>query len=119
MKKLPASFIVLLFFSAVLSSCVSEHSQQQAEFAGSRTCLECHRDEYRLWKSSDHDNAMDTAIASTVLGDFNNAEFEWNGFVNKFFTKEGKYFVHTQGPGGEAGDFQIAYTFGKIGRAHV
>ncbi|MCF6171545.1 MAG: tetratricopeptide repeat protein [Bacteroidales bacterium] len=106
------NFLLLFLFSAFLGSCVSEFSQQQATFAGSHTCIECHENEYRLWKGSDHDNAMDTAIASTVLGDFDNAEFEWNGFVNRFYTREGKYFVHTQGTGGKAGDFQIAYTFG-------
>ena len=84
----------------------------QATFAGSQTCIECHEIEYNSWKHSDHDNAMDTAIASTVLGDFNNAEFERDGFTSRFYTEDGKYFVHTQGPGGEPGDFQVAYTFG-------
>ena len=84
----------------------------EATFAGSQTCLECHEMEYHLWQGSDHDNAMDTAIASTVLGDFNNAEFERNGFTSRFYTENGKYFVHTKGQGGVPGDFQVAYTFG-------
>ena len=84
----------------------------EATFAGSQTCLECHEIEYQSWKGSDHDNAMDTAIASTVLGDFNNAEFERDGFTSRFYTDNGKYFVHTQGPEGKPGDFQVAYTFG-------
>ena len=84
----------------------------EATFAGSQTCLECHDTEYDLWQDSDHDNAMDTAIASTVLGDFNNTEFERDGFTSRFYKKDEKYFVHTQGPGGVPGDFQIAYTFG-------
>ncbi len=84
----------------------------EATFAGSQTCIECHDTEYQLWQHSDHDNAMDTAIASTVLGDFNNAEFERDGFTSRFYTEDGKYFVHTQGSGGIPGDFQIAYTFG-------
>ena len=84
----------------------------KSDFVGSQTCLECHDTEYQLWQNSDHDNAMDTAIASTVLGDFNDAEFERDGFISRFYIKDDKYYVHTQGPGGVPGDFQIAYTFG-------
>ena len=83
-----------------------------AAFVGGETCIECHKPEYDLWVGSDHDNAMDTAVAETVLGDFNDAEFEYKGFINRFYIKDGKYFVHTQGPEGKAGDYQIAYTFG-------
>lgn len=107
---LVATFLIAL----TLSQCNNPENFQtsDATFEGSQTCLECHKTEYQLWKHSDHDNAMDTAIASTVLGDFNNAEFERDGFTSRFYTKDGKYFVYTQGPGGEPGDFQIAYTFG-------
>lgn len=102
----------LLYLLSLTTSCNLEENPQQATFAGSQTCLECHEKEYQSWQNSDHDNAMDTAIASTVLGDFNNSEFERNGFTSRFFIEDGKYYVHTKGPGGKAGDFQIAYTFG-------
>jgi tetratricopeptide (TPR) repeat protein len=55
---------------------------------------------------------MDLATHETVLGDFDNATFEHFGIVSRFFRKEGKFYVHTQGPNGEMGDFKIAYTFG-------
>jgi predicted CXXCH cytochrome family protein len=98
----------------VIGSCNQNHVMLVAdsEFVGSKTCIECHETEYELWKHSDHDNAMDTAISSTVLGDFNNAEFERNGFVSRFYKKNGSFYVFTKGPGGIPGDFQIAYTFG-------
>ena len=111
--KYPVLIIFLISVVFLFKHCVSKQStDQQATFAGSQTCLECHEVEYHLWENSDHDNAMDTANALTVLGDFNNAEFERNGFTSRFYIKDGKYYVHTQGPGGEPGDFQIAYTFG-------
>lgn len=106
---LPLIIVLVLINSCDLNK---PSSDAPATFAGSQTCLECHETEYHLWQHSDHDNAMDTAIASTVLGDFNNAEFERNGFTSRFYTEDGKYFVHTQGPGGIPGDYQIAYTFG-------
>ena len=104
-------FLVII---AIIYGCSQEEffKANRAEFAGSNTCIECHENEYHLWLNSDHDNAMDTAIESTVLGDFNGAEFLRNGFITKFFKRDGKFFVHTKGPEGIPGDFQIAYTFG-------
>lgn len=112
-KKLSTVFRTILYLSLlIISSCTNSLPKQQATFAGSRTCVECHETEYHTWLGSDHDKAMDTAIASTVLGDFDNAVFEENGFTSRFYKKNGKFFVHTKGPGGRPGDFQVAYTFG-------
>ncbi len=102
----------VISFSFFINGCRTNQPQQQPVFAGSHTCIECHETEYHTWKGSDHDHAMDTAVASTVLGDFNNATFEHNGFTSRFYTKDGKYYVHTKGPQGVPGDFQIVYTFG-------
>ncbi len=49
---------------------------------------------------------------STVLGDFKDAEFEFNGVTSKFFRKGEKFFVRTNGPGGIIADFEITHTFG-------
>jgi hypothetical protein len=76
-----------------------------AAFVGSKNCKSCHKQEYEKWKTSHHDRAMDLATHETVLGDFDNATFE-------HFGKEGKFYVHTPGPKGETGDYEIAYTFG-------
>ena len=84
----------------------------KATFVGRESCIECHQEEYHSWEGSDHDLAMDTATDETVLGDFSNVEFERDGFVSRMYKKDGKFYVHTRGPGGKPGDFQIAYTFG-------
>ncbi len=81
-------------------------------FTGTESCIECHRIEYDLWLGSDHDRAMMPAKEGNVEGDFNDAVLEYNGFENRFFRRDDRYFVHTQGPGGEPGDFEISYTFG-------
>jgi len=106
------TLVILSILSLIQCSHPNISYTTKATFVGSSTCVECHETEYNSWQHSDHDNAMDTAIASTVLGDFNNAKFERNGFTSRFYIKDGKYFVYTQGPGGVPGDFQIAYTFG-------
>jgi tetratricopeptide (TPR) repeat protein len=55
---------------------------------------------------------MDTATSASVLGNFENYEFRHKGQIHRMFTKEGKYFINTNGAVGKYGDFQIAYTFG-------
>jgi tetratricopeptide (TPR) repeat protein len=56
--------------------------------------------------------AMDTTSEATVLGDFNDTEFTLHGTTSRFYKKDGKYFVYTNGPGGKMGEFEITHTFG-------
>jgi predicted CXXCH cytochrome family protein len=81
-------------------------------FVGRQECRSCHQAEYDTWLNSDHDKAMDAATDSTVLGDFNDVEFTSKGVTSRFFRRDGKFFVHTAGPGGKMADFQITHTFG-------
>ena len=55
---------------------------------------------------------MAVADDTTVLGNFNDAEFSLHGVTSRFFKKDSRYYVHTNGPGGEMGDFEITHTFG-------
>ncbi len=87
-------------------------SESTPTFVGRDKCIDCHRKEYRKWQNSHHDKAMDVATGETVLGDFNNAVFEHKGIKTRFFKKEDKFFVNTQGPDGTLKDFQISHTFG-------
>jgi Tfp pilus assembly protein PilF len=83
-----------------------------ATFVGNRKCMDCHKKEYDSWQDSHHDHAMDVANEKTVLGDFNNAVFESRGIQSRFYKKGARYFVYTQGPGGQLGEFEITHTFG-------
>jgi Tfp pilus assembly protein PilF len=84
----------------------------ETAFIGAKRCATCHRPEYEKWRNSHHDLAMDVATDKTVLGNFNGAEFENLGVRSKFYRKDGKFFVHTQGPGGRMGEYEITHTFG-------
>jgi tetratricopeptide (TPR) repeat protein len=86
--------------------------QAKAEFVGMAVCRECHEAEYKKWSGSDHDDAMDVADETTVLGDFNNAVYTAKGVTSKFFRKGERYMVNTEGPTGKLEDFEIEYTFG-------
>jgi tetratricopeptide (TPR) repeat protein len=81
-------------------------------FVGREQCIECHTEAYQSWLGSHHDDAMDFASEATVLGNFDDAEFEYNGVTSRFYRQDDKFFVHTEGPGGEMDDFEIIYTFG-------
>src|SRR5262249_46657297 len=83
-----------------------------ATFVGSKACAECHQTEHQLWKGSDHDRAMELATDSSVLGDFNNATFTYQGVTSRFFRQNGKFMVNTEGPDGQHHDYEIKYTFG-------
>jgi Tfp pilus assembly protein PilF len=81
-------------------------------FVGSKKCMDCHKKEYDKWLNSHHDLAMDVVNENTVFGDFDNAVFEDFGVTSRFFRKGDRFFVHTQGPDGKMGEFEIIYTFG-------
>ena len=85
---------------------------EEARFVGRDQCIDCHRAAYDAWRGSDHDLAMEAASDSTVRGNFNNAVFSQDGVTARFFRRDGKYFVATEGPGGAPGEFEIAFTFG-------
>ena len=56
--------------------------------------------------------AMAHATDATVLGDFNDASFDYYGVHSRFFRKDGKFLVETDGPDGKLATFEVKYTFG-------
>ena len=75
-------------------------------------CADCHAREHEAWSGSHHDLAMQEATSATVLGDFDGATFSHAGVISRFFTRDGRFFVNTEGPDGRLADFELAYTFG-------
>ncbi len=83
-----------------------------ANFVGRQVCAGCHQSESQLWSGSHHDLAMQRANDKTVLGDFDNATFSYDGITSTFYKHDGKFFVRTDGPDGTLRDYDISYTFG-------
>jgi tetratricopeptide (TPR) repeat protein len=118
----------LLFASFLLILSACEQSAQQTPetkpaapvttvapadgFVDNRSCENCHQEEFDRWRNSHHDLAMQLAAVDTVLGDFNDSAFTHAGFTSRFFKKDKRFFVNTEGPDGEPRDFEIRYTFG-------
>jgi len=111
-----ATVVIALAFPLYLARVAIQRSipsvQSGPYFTGRASCKECHKREDDLWVGSHHDLAMDTASAETVLGNFDNIEYQHNGKTHRMFRKDGKYYINTNGPAGEFRDFQVAYTFG-------
>ena len=83
-----------------------------ATFVDESACGTCHADQVKAWQGSHHDLAMQEASAATVLGNFNDASFTKNGVRTRFFQRDGKYWINTDGPDGKPADFEVKYTFG-------
>jgi len=114
--------VFIYSLAALIGSCNSPENQQKtttnkvstapATFVGSSSCQSCHTKEFADWKKSDHYLAMQHAHDSTVLGDFNNKTFVADGVANRFFKKDGKFYINTQGEDGKNHDFEVVYAFG-------
>jgi predicted CXXCH cytochrome family protein len=110
-----AGLILLLFLTGgwpLPERLRSRSAAPALTFVGSEACTDCHQAEAALWKQSQHRHAMQHAGASTVLGDFDNAGFDYYGIHSRFFKKDDKFFVETDGPDGKLATFEVKYTFG-------
>ena len=81
-------------------------------YVGSAACASCHAQEAEAWAGSHHDMAMAEASPDTVLGDFDDAEFDYFGTASRFFRRDDGYWVRTDGPDGQPADYQVSFTFG-------
>ena len=85
---------------------------EEATFLGNNACASCHESQVKDWTGSHHDLAMQEANAETVLGDFDNAKFVYEGVTTTFFRKGGAYWVNTDNEKGELTDYLVEYVFG-------
>ena len=83
-----------------------------ASLIGRATCAECHAEETQRWTGSHHDLAMQEAGEHTVLGDFEGSTLTHGGTTSRFFRRDGRFLVETDGPDGALHEYEITYTFG-------
>jgi len=94
-------------------SCLSATAVLAAvDYVGRDSCVECHAEQVKLWQGSHHDLAMQHVSDDTVLADFNNTEFSYAGITSRFYKKNDKFIVRTDGPDGKLHDYEIMYVFG-------
>jgi predicted CXXCH cytochrome family protein len=109
---IPSTGLVYRLIAGGWNSSGTSSSAAKLSFVGSETCAGCHQAEAELWRKSPHKHAMDHATKASVLGDFNDASFDYYGVHSRFFTKDDKFFVETDGPDGKLATFEVKYTFG-------
>ena len=93
-------------------SVAPQPTEASAHYVGRAACATCHAEEDKLWRGSHHDLAMQAATAATVLGDFADKTFTYHDVESRFFQRDGKFIVTTDGPDGKLADYPIKYTFG-------
>jgi len=91
---------------------ISAKEIPDSHFLGDNNCKECHQKEYKDWKGSHHDKAMQLADSTSVLGNFNNEKFTSQGVTSHFYKKDGDFYVNTEGTDGKNHDYKIEYAFG-------
>ena len=96
----------------VLLSPVALADSTQGSFVGNAACASCHEAQVQDWTNSHHDLAMQDVNEKTVLGDFDNATFIYEGVTTTFFRKGDEYWVKTDNESGELQDYRVAYVFG-------
>ena len=79
----------------VLLSPVALADSTQGSFVGNAACASCHEAQVQDWTNSHHDLAMQDVNEKTVLGDFDNATFIYEGVTTTFFRKGDEYWVKT------------------------
>lgn len=107
MNKSVWKYFPVIFFLFIVADGISA-----AEYIGRDACKACHAEQDKAWQGSHHDLAMQEATPDTMLGNFDNAEFEQFGVKSRFFRKDGKFMVNTDGIDGRLQDFPVKYTFG-------
>ena len=84
----------------------------RGEYVGRQACKRCHQREFASYAGSHHDLAMGLATNETVLGDFEDASLTHFGVTSRFYRRDGKFLVSTEGASGAIEEFEVKYTFG-------
>jgi len=100
-------FALFLILFAPLSQAAAT-----SPYAGSATCKDCHAQAYAAWRTSHHYRAMLPATEESVLGDFDDASFDYAGIISRFYRRDGRFLVETDDENGVLREFEVAYTFG-------
>jgi hypothetical protein len=103
------AFLFLCLFAWLANSA---EAGQAATYVGSDSCRNCHEAAWKNWRTSGHFKAMLPASPETVLGDFDDATFEYAGLTHRFYRRGGRFLVETDNARGELQEFEIHYTFG-------
>ena len=110
--------LLVIFRVFIVDSCSSKDAKytdieiDDKIYVGDQSCKKCHSTEFKEWKQSHHYMSMLPPNDSTVKGDFNNVTFTADGVTSRFYKKDRKFFINTEGDDGKNHDFEVKYIFG-------
>ena len=82
------------------------------EFVGTKQCTGCHEKQFKAWQGSHHEKSMQHANTESILGNFNQVDFQSNKFFTKGTDASPEFWVNIKGEDGKFHDYQIKFTFG-------
>ncbi len=106
---------LLLFFLFTHTAAAHQHYGTGANniaFVNNQLCADCHLQQFNDWLGSHHERAMNPATKQYVLGNFTHTMYEDEAISAQFYTRDGQYFIKTQGKDGKLTEFAVKYTFG-------
>ncbi len=112
LQRLYTQILFMMFLSVAQCNLALGDENALPNYVGRTACIECHAEQNARWQGSHHDLAMQEVTEKTVLGDFDNASFNYFGTLSRFFQRDGRFFVQTDGPDGKLHDYPVKYTFG-------
>ncbi|NOH80210.1 deca-heme c-type cytochrome [Vibrio sp. RE86] len=104
-KDTHTSVLFLLFFALFVTPLTA------SEFVGSEQCTDCHAKEVKEWQASHHKHSMEVATSESVLGDFSNSVIHYNGVDNRFYKKNGQFWLDVADEEGKLTAYQVTHTF--------
>ena len=81
-------------------------------YAQSTTCVSCHPGHFETWHQTFHRTMTQRADDLSVVGDFDNASFTYQGITSSFTNENGRYFIETVAFA-EPELFEVAMTVGS------
>lgn len=92
---------------------VNGKSQAQEDtFIGSSSCTDCHQTQSQQWQGSHHQQAMQHAIDSNVVGRFDGQVLIYAGTPYRFYRDGTDFVIDADNAEGITVPFTVRYTFG-------
>ena len=95
----------LLSFAPFLAE--AQEAPETPAYVGSAECADCHTEETEAWSGSYHAAAWTLPDETTVLGDFDDAEFEHAGTTTRFRREGDAFIIETADIDGETRAFEV------------
>lgn len=99
--------LILRALALVILGAGAAVAQNVPVYTGSAACTGCHQEAAAAWAVSDHAHAWMAPGPDTILGDFSDVTYEHGGYATRFFTRDGTYFIETEGADGVRQAFPV------------